>query len=528
MNSRSNNLQRQKRGRKVLELPLGVITEKRRGGPSVLSLLAKDLIGAKVDSFIRSELKLDSQEKRVGYVIFRNGSPLMAMHAEEKTLHAADALEEIDNDAANLDCLLTVHRSIDVDLLLQTFPSSLLNLDLNLEEDSNSEWWKQKEITSKTWTSAKALPEQKFDTNNTPEFERAIEAKMRRLKGEKSSELYPGHAYLINEGDPSNSFKLASKLLEIEHPLMIISRIPNNRISDEYNIPKEMCYWLTEKSEENEQIMGPQLELLYSNIKNFFADYPRSVVVLDGFEFLYAIHGKDRTLDFLRRLVDIATTSDDLAFIPINLDAFDSRSKSLIKRELDSLKNEVIEDWLISPEELEGHLFHLPDQQEVLWDEELSAKKAPDKKSPVPTKKVPTLSESVGMQNSQKREINNEGSRLDLSGIIETWNEEDTKRDSKLKIPEESDAEIQFTKIDEKKKGPKMPTTVTRLGSRKKIKKKNLEINSNSNLKEAAKITKKKEHTHTNNDNWKKKDDSKTYRHYYDASKHKGKTGGED
>ena len=112
-------------------------------------------------------------------------------------------------------------------------------------------------------------------------------------------------------------------------------------------------------------------------------NYPRSVVVLDGFEFLYAIHGKDRALDFLRRLVDIATTSDDLAMIPINLDAFDSRSRALIKRELDLLNNEDIEDWLLSPEDLEGHLFHLPDQQEILWDEELKTKKAPIKKDDV-------------------------------------------------------------------------------------------------------------------------------------------------
>ena len=66
------------------------------------------------------------------------------------------------------------------------------------------------------------------------------------------------------------------------------------------------------------------------------------MVVLDGFVFLYAIHGKDRTIDFLRRLVDISTTSDDLAFIPINLEAFDKKSRALIKRELDFLKTEDI------------------------------------------------------------------------------------------------------------------------------------------------------------------------------------------
>ncbi|MEE3134183.1 MAG: DUF835 domain-containing protein [Candidatus Thermoplasmatota archaeon] len=513
----------------MLDLPIGVITEKRRGGPSVLSLLAKDLIGSKVDSYVRTEIKSAKDISRIGYVVFRNGNPLMAMHAEEKIHHAANALEKIDDDAAELDCLLTVHRNIDVDLLLQTFPESLLNLEINMEFETKSEWWKEKEISSKSWTSSKALPEQKFQTNNSPEFERAIEAKLRRLKGGKSNELYPGHAYLVADANPSNSFKLASKLHEIEHELMIISRLPGSRISEENKLPKDMCYWLTEKKVNDEQIMGPQLEVLYSKIKDFFMNYPRSVVVLDGFEFLYAIHGKDRALDFLRRLVDIATTSDDLALIPINLNAFDPRSKSLIKRELDLLNNEDLEDWLLSPEDLEGHLFHLPDQQEILWDEELKTKKAPIKKEITPQNQIPDFTELMSSENNNKKEINNEGSRLDLSGIIEKWDEEDSKSDEKEPIMETL-KEVDEESIEEhifSRNGPKEATKVRLLGTKQKSKK-SAPKHKKSSLEEATKVIMKNENKITNNNEWKKKDRNKTYRQYYDASKHKGKTGGED
>ena len=513
----------------MLDLPIGVITEKRRGGPSVLSLLAKDIIGSKVDSYIRSEIKSEGGISRIGYVVFRNGYPLMAMYAEKENYHAAEALERIDDDAAELDCLLTVHRNTDVDLLLQTFPGSLLNLEIDMDAEGNSEWWKQKEVSSKTWTSSKALPEQKFDTNNSPEFERALEAKLRRMKGEKNSELYPGHAYLIREDNPSNSFKLASRLSEIDHKLMVISRIPGTRISEEYNLPINMCYWLTESSINEEQIMGPQLEVLYSQIKEFFVTNPRSVVVLDGFEFLHAIHGKDRTLDFLRRLVDIATTSDDLAFIPINLEAFDVRSRSLITRELDLLKTEDIEDWLLSPEDLEGHLFHIPDQQEILWDEELKSKKEPKKHNLKKQEKAPPVSEIMTSENTHKKEINNEASRLDLSGIIEEWGKEDLK--TNLEAPKEDDFEEPVIEVikseDDSKKGPKSATKVTLLGTKQKSKK-NISTHHDLSLEEATKIILKTEIKHPTNDNWKKKDTGKTYRQYYDASKHKGKTGGED
>tara|TARA_B100000945_G_C20424374_1_gene619588 strand:- start:3396 stop:4976 length:1581 start_codon:yes stop_codon:yes gene_type:complete len=526
MNSRSNNRQHRKRGDELLDLPIGVITEKRRGGPSVLSLLAKDLIATKVDSYIRSEIK--NETSRIGYVVFREGTPLMAMHSGKENLHAANALEKIDDDAADLDCLLTVHRNVDVDLLLQTFPSSLLNLDLNLDDDKNSEWWKQKEISSKTWTSSKELPEQKFDTNNSPEFERAIEAKIRRMKGENLSELYPGHAYLISESNPNNALKLASKLSDIEHKLMIISRIPGSRINKEFDIQIKSCFWLTEKSQGEEQIIGPQLEILYSEIKDFFEKTPRSVVVLDGFEFLYAIHGRDRTLDFLRRLVDVSTTSDDLAFIPINLEAFDSRSRALIKRELDHLNSKDIEDWILSPEDLEGHLFHLPDKQEILWNEILNSKNNTVKNTKS-QKEIPIIPEVIEIKKTQNNEINNEGSRLDLSGIIEQWDEEDSikvdspEHDIESEVLEFEDKSMVF----EEHKGPKSPTKVKLLGTKQKIRK-SRGSGKNTSLEQASKITKKKELRKGKNPVQIKKDKNKTYRQYYDASKHKGNSGGQD
>jgi hypothetical protein len=290
-----------------------------------------------------------------------------------------------------------------------------------------------------------------------------------------------------------------------------------------------MCYWLTEKTVNDEQIMGPQLEVLYSEIKTFFVDNPRSVVVLDGFEFLYAIHGKDRALDFLRRLVDIATTSDDLALIPINLEAFDTRSRALIERELDLLTNEDIEDWLLSPEDLEGHLFHLPDQQEILWDEELKTKKVP-KKTEINSHNavIPEIMTSEHV----KKEINNEGSRLDLSGMIEKWDEEDSINEVTEKEEITTNENIPIVEPFENDdldstNGPKKPTKVTLLGTKQKSKVKN-DNHKDSSLEEATKVTIKNEkNTQTNND-WKKKDRNKTYRQYYDASKHKGKTGGED
>ena len=124
----------------MLELPAGRVTERRRGGTGVLALLAADLSGSGADAYIRIERVPKEEHPHIGYVVFRNGLPLLAMHQAENSSHAVDALIEIELDTAALDCLLTVHRNIDVDLLVQTFSSSLLDLELETESSSDT-WW---------------------------------------------------------------------------------------------------------------------------------------------------------------------------------------------------------------------------------------------------------------------------------------------------------------------------------------------------------------------------------------------------
>ena len=135
----------------------------------------------------------------------------------------------------------------------------------------------------------------------------------------------------------------------------------------------------------------------------------------------------------------------------------------------------------------------------------------------------------MSSENNNKKEINNEGSRLDLSGIIEKWDEEDSKNDEREPIMETL-KEVYTESFEEhifSRNGPKEATKVRLLGTKQKSKK-SAPKHKKSSLEEATKVIMKNENKMTNNNEWKKKDRNKTYRQYYDASKHKGKTGGED
>ena len=80
-----------------------------------------------------------------------------------------------------------------------------------------------------------------------------------------------------------------------------------------------------------------------------------------------------------------------------------------------------------------------------------------------------------------------------------------------------------------KKVGIKMGVPFFEVKKTVKQKRKDLrKFENKSSLEEATKITKLNESKKTQKTIWEKKDKNKTYRQYYDASKHKGKSGGQD
>ena len=75
----------------MVQLPPGRIEETRRGGADVLQIMVRDLVASEGDGYIRIERRPDAGLPRIGYMVFRNGQPSMALHESDIDRTAIEA-----------------------------------------------------------------------------------------------------------------------------------------------------------------------------------------------------------------------------------------------------------------------------------------------------------------------------------------------------------------------------------------------------------------------------------------------------
>ncbi len=83
--------------------------------------------------------------------------------------------------------------------------------------------------------------------------------------------------------------------------VLLISRLPHNRLLEHLDLSKVEAYWLSEKVVANS--IEPSLEKI-SHLINSRVSNHHGVVVLDGMEWLFSKHGVERCLGFVRKICD--------------------------------------------------------------------------------------------------------------------------------------------------------------------------------------------------------------------------------
>ncbi len=237
----------------MAELPRGTMLETRRGGPDVLRTLVKDFFSDSQDGYIRIERLPKERLPRIGQLIISNGEPLSAIHEQEAINLGVDALIEIEEDAMHIDSILTIIGDVDIAHIDSQFPDARLNIETvwtgGLPESVGERWWLTREVREATWSKATEhiLPEYE-NVVEAPEFiQRAAALRRAKMKGELCGELTPGQVLLLDAIDNHNSFRLAAELALLGRPVLILSRLPKERLVVEFGLPSDSCWWLTER-----------------------------------------------------------------------------------------------------------------------------------------------------------------------------------------------------------------------------------------------------------------------------------------
>ena len=345
-------------GISMAELPKGVTKEVRRGGSGVLELLLIDFDREGGDGYFRIEK--DSSPATVAQLVIVEGKPAMALFEYESLLMGHSALVELRKCAADDSSRISVHTDVDLGLISDLHPEAKLHIQ---EEDSisgqkiegwiidtksDSHWWRHKQ--KRDWTMT--------ESSLTEEVDDSVEQKISEIIEYKpGEELESGSSYLIDDQTPDSVMQIAAHLGSIGHPLLVISRSPPKHLAEQYGFPPSCCRWLSEREIEGVKSLHPGLESVRRECDEFLWGSTRSVIVIDGVEYLSVIHGFSRLLGMLRDLLDVVSTSDDIVLIPADLDVWDGRERALLLRECDQIPIDRAREWAERPAVVEGHSF---------------------------------------------------------------------------------------------------------------------------------------------------------------------------
>ena len=410
----------------MVELPRGKVSETRRGGVGVLELLLVDMQKRSDTGYIRCEA--GALGGAIGQITVRQGTPSMSLYedAEGNVLVGHSALGALQEAASLEGSQLTRHHEIDLDRIESLNPTAMLDMAdgdlLPWGEDIEAEaWWSRRQRKRRQWKRLDAWMPEEQDTA-------ASETELPPLPFHPGSELLPGMVTMIDSQSPDQIFALGAHLGHIGHPLLVISRIPGNRLEDDFALPISLTKWLTEKGD-GEQVCKATLEDIRREIEGFLFGAERAVIILDGLEFLVGLHGFDRTVELVRSLIDSITTQNHLLMIPADLDVFTSRQRAILLREVDVLDNSRVDHWAERPARLEGHPFCSDD-----WTAIEIPSPVVEVQTPLPTP-----------------EIDDSSNRWSISGVVDAWREE---RHSEIQAVAESTPEM----VDEQ---TELPTWAT-------------------------------------------------------------------
>ena len=344
----------------MVELPMGNIIEERRGGSGTLSTLLNEMVKLGTNGYIRSERTPKDRMPRVGQVVVQHGEICVAIHEEKAILEGVDALIEIESDCLELDCIIQLIEDIDVQRIIDLYPSAKLSVE-NPEQRESTQWWENISNRKNAWTKSSKLPT--IDASvDAPEFVRAKAASMIHRTATLGIRLEPGCVF---SNDSEELFHLASNLKNHGKPLLVISRKTREEVSVKFDIPSEACLWLSQR--EGEGIQFVDIDAIKGTIYGFLEGNLRAVLLFDGLEYLANICGEKPVIEMVREISDRMRYEDDCLLISFDKSAWESTDAAHIIRAAPSIDTDLIHSWNQDSESLLDHpLMAPPTEEEML------------------------------------------------------------------------------------------------------------------------------------------------------------------
>jgi hypothetical protein len=167
----------------------------------------------------------------------------------------------------------------------------------------------------------------------------------------------PGYSYLFVEEDSRLTYKIISKILQSrEHALFTSANYPQ-KIIKEYGLRVESSIWITDSGSAPNAINPLRLEFeMTRDILRFVKSYSGAAIIIDGVNYLIVTNGFDKVFRFIKKLIDMASTSNAMLIVIVSKKTFNKENLDALSREVDKcidisllVKGEIIQKGRPSP-----------------------------------------------------------------------------------------------------------------------------------------------------------------------------------
>ncbi|UCE45345.1 MAG: DUF835 domain-containing protein [Methanobacteriota archaeon] len=181
-----------------------------------------------------------------------------------------------------------------------------------------------------------------------------------------TAELKPGNVYLVEERRPRVSFDMFEHGLSNGNCGMVVTRELPKRVTSERNIGSSRVVWLTNLVGEG-RINPTAIGILMSQLRSFIEGNPKTVVIVDGLEYLISLNTYDRMLQFLNQLRDVVMTNESSLILPVDPRTLSERELALLERNLEVVVPrpsdlELQEEPLLGPSDTEIRVLNSGDR----------------------------------------------------------------------------------------------------------------------------------------------------------------------
>jgi chromosomal replication initiator protein DnaA len=151
----------------------------------------------------------------------------------------------------------------------------------------------------------------------------------------KDDRLKVSHSYLIEEERPVKCFEYFVDNLNLGMKGLALTRINPKRVKEQFDVGDATILWLTDKEGDPDSRVMPVLERIIYKIEDFLNSPGKSILLIDGLDYLISNNNFDSVLRFLRRLIDEVSESEAIFITSVTPETIGEQGLKILEREME-------------------------------------------------------------------------------------------------------------------------------------------------------------------------------------------------